>query len=128
MVDLLLPDSQRTRADVDSRMRHALRSGAQAAGFKARMLMESVLGRRALGDRGMAAQAYFGTEIDSALELVRPLIIQLNSGMPGFNEWLDRTGYGDDVDMIRALLAWCEHNPMVADVARRLQHGTAKLN
>jgi hypothetical protein len=128
MVDLLRADSERTLADVDHRMRHALRAAAQAAGSKARMLMENALGRPALRDGGCGAQAYFGGEIDTVLELVRPLVIQLNAGMPGFNEWLDRTGYGDDVDMIRALLAWCEHDPAVKHVAARLQHGLSKLN
>lgn len=128
MIDLLRADSERTLADVDARMRHALRAAAQIAGFKARMLMESVLARHALRDQGFAARAYFGAETDTAIELVRLLVIQLNAGMPGFNEWLDRTGYGDDVDMIRALLAWCEHDPDVREVAVRLQHGAAKLN
>jgi hypothetical protein len=128
MVDLLRADSERTLADVDQRMRHALRAAAQTAGFKARMLMERVLGREAMRDDGREAKRYFGDETDTVLELVRPLVIQLNAGMPGFNEWLDRTGYGDDVDMIRALLCWCEHDPAVAEVAARLQHGIAKLN
>lgn len=124
---LLRADEDRTLEDVDRRIRIALTAAADAAGFKARLLMASAIERGAPRDHGRAARAYFGRELETVLALISPLLTAMNKGIPGFNEWLDRTGYGDDVLMIRALLAWCEHDPETAAIASRLQHGLKGL-
>lgn len=123
MIDLLRADSHLSLAVVDQRMRHALTAAARAAGPKAQALMADVLARPASrGGAGEAAQ-YFGAELGEVIKLMDPMIHALNDGMPGFSAWLDRTGYGDDVGMIRALWAWFESDPEMAVIAARMRHG-----
>lgn len=125
---LLRADDDRTLEDVDRRIRIGLTAAADSAGVKARLLMANALDRLPPYDQGLAAKNYFGRELETVLALTGPLLTAMNAGIPGFNEWLDRTGYGDDVLMIRALLAWCEHDPEVAAIASRLQHGLKGLH
>jgi hypothetical protein len=116
----------------DRRIRFALTHASKCAGAKAERLM-----RKALTDgpskRGAAeAQAWYGDKLPAILRLLDPMIIALNNGIPGFSEWLDRTGYGNDCTMIRALVAWTDHStgtvPVFQELSDRMNHALRSLN
>ena len=57
------------------------------------------------------AEKHFGAELPAVIETVTPLIGALENyydriGARGFVEWLDVTGYGNDVAMITAMVEW----------------------
>ena len=74
------------------------------------------------------AMSWFGRDLAAVLKAMDPMIYALNAGMPGFSAWLERTGYGDDVTMIRALWAWFESDPELGAVAASMQHGVKAAN
>lgn len=127
-MELLRADSDRTLADVDRRIRIALTAAAQAAGPKAQGLMAQALADGPSAEGAGEAARWFGRDLKSVLKAMDPMIYALNAGMPGFSAWLDRTGYGNDVTMIRALWAWFESDPELGLVAASMQHGVKALN
>jgi hypothetical protein len=116
----------------DRRIRFALVHAATTAGMKAERLM-----RKALTDgpskRGAAeAQAWYGDKLPAICKLLDPMIVALNNGIPGFSEWLDRTRYGNDLTMIRALVAWTDHSqgtvPHFEEISERANDLLRSLN
>lgn len=94
----------------DRRIRFVLTHASRFAGVKGERLM-----RKALTDgpskRGKAeTQAWYGDRLPAICKLLDPMIVALNNGIPGFSEWLDRSGYGNDCTMIRALVAWTDRS------------------
>lgn len=128
-VDLLRADSHLRLDQVDRNMRTALTAAARQAGPKAAGLMAEVLGRPP--SRGGAGEAYrfFGSiELSVIIKAMDPMMFALNDGMPGFSAWLDRTGYGNDVGMIRALWAWCESDPDMREIVEQVNAARQALN
>lgn len=120
-MEILRPHAHLSRAEVDRRMRHALTAAAQASGPKSRALMAAALERRPKPSLAARAESdrFFGgrTKLMAAMHGMAPMIYSLEAGMPGFSDWLNRSGYGDDLLMIRALLAWIEEDPDLCKVA-----------
>jgi hypothetical protein len=115
----------------DRRIRFALMN-VPSASVKAKHLM-----RKALTDgpskRGAAeAQAWYGDRLPAICKLLDPMIVALNNGIPGFSEWLERTGYGNDLTMIRALVAWTDHSqgtvPHFEEISERANAMLRSLN
>ena len=57
------------------------------------------------------AEKHFGAELPAVIEAVTPLIGKLEDyfdsiGARGFVEWLNVTGYGNDVAMVTAMVEW----------------------
>lgn len=78
------------------------------------------------------AQAWYGDKLPAILKLCDPIIIAMNNGIPGFSEWLDQTGYGNDCTMIRALVAWTDHSTgtveAFTDITHRADAALKRLN
>ena len=127
-MQLLRTDSHLTLAAVERRIRVALTAAAQAAGPKAQGLMAQALANGPSSGGAEEAMRWFGRDLAAVLKAMDPMIYALNAGMPGFSAWLERTGYGDDVTMIRALWAWFESDPELGAVAASMQHGVKAAN
>lgn len=127
-VDLLRADSHLPLRAIDHRIRHALAAAAVAAGPKAQGLMAAALADGPSSGGAEEASRWFGESLPEVIDALSPMIIALNNGMPGFSEWLDRTGYGNDLTMMRALLAWMESDPETAGIVARLRHKVEALN
>jgi hypothetical protein len=130
MVAKLRADSHIPVHEVDRRIRTALMAAAKGAGPKAAVLMTHALANGPSKEGLPEAVRYFGSEqkLQQVIKLMDPMMFALNGGMPGFSEWLDRTGFGNDCTMIRALLAWVESDPELENVARTVLHEKKKLN
>lgn len=123
---LLRSHSHLSLEELDRRVRIALTAAAKESGPKARMLMATALANGPSRNGVAESKAFFGDDLPLVLKLLDPTIIALNQGMPGFSQWLDRTGYSNDVTMIRALYAWIEHQDKI-DAGERLRHGLKGL-
>lgn len=98
------------RQDVDQRFRRMLTEAvASRGGNRARRLIA-----RALQDnpsRGGVAESvrFFGDGLQEKLAVTAQIVDGLEITTPGFKRWLELTGFGNDVTMIRGFVAWAEH-------------------
>lgn len=60
------------------------------------------------GGAAEALQVLNGDTCHPMLLCTVPVIEECERFMPGFGHWLGTTGYGDDIDMIRAFAKWYE--------------------
>ena len=97
------------RADVDRHFREALRNAATRAPAVARFHIRAALENGPSRGGGAEAMAFFGSEIDVKLKLTAPLIDGIEINAPGFKKWLQATGFGNDLRMIRGFVDWAEH-------------------
>lgn len=59
------------------------------------------------GGAGEAYQ-YFGAELQGILNRTAPVVIECEQHCPGISRWLEVTGFGNTVGMIRAFETWAE--------------------
>lgn len=96
-------------AHVDRNYRDGLKALVmQDGGERARWYIGNALSNGP--SRGGYAESarYFGKEFDTKLKLTAPVVDACEIAMPGFKEWLVRTGFGNDKTMIRGFVAWAE--------------------
>lgn len=97
------------RSDVDARFRNALRKAVHADGGKtARNLIMKALEQGPSRGGAVEAMRYFGPELQTKLVLTAQIIDGLEISVNGFKKWLELTGFGNDVTMIKAFVAWAE--------------------
>jgi hypothetical protein len=99
----------RIPADIDRRYRAALLEGSKAGGHRAHWHISNALQNGP--SRGGLAEtlAYFKEHDASFLACTAELVDGLEITVPGFKRWLEATGFGNDVRMVRGFLAWAEH-------------------
>jgi hypothetical protein len=105
--------------DVDRRYRTALLAGARAAGSKTYRLMAEALTNGPSKGGATEAQKHFGDDLPLILAGCNDLIRLLNNGMPGFSEWLEATGFGNDKAMILAMASYAEAAEIELTSSRR---------
>lgn len=95
----------------DRRFRAALEAGAPV---KVRCLMKAALSEIPMPGGLQRCQAYYGKELDAVARRALPLVHALDEYMEtqlhldGLIEWMDLTGYADDLGMLKALDAWSQ--------------------
>jgi hypothetical protein len=95
----------------DWAFREALLRGAPES---VRRELRHALSRVPQANAAAYSRQYFGEELTAILERCQPLIDELHVFMheflklPGFIQWLNATGYGNDYLMIKAFAAWSE--------------------
>lgn len=95
----------------DWAFREALLRGAPE---NIRPKIKQALARTPKANAAAYSWEYFGAELDAILARCQPLIDELEVFMheylklPGFMQWLNVTGYGNDYLMIKAFAAWSE--------------------
>lgn len=112
--------------EIDRRIRLALLTAAREGGHKAYSLMHAALTNGPSPGSTAEAIRFYGGEDNFrvVIKQMDPMIFALNAGMPGFSAWLDRTGFGNDCTMIRALHAWLENNYSSGDSTLDLAHAS----
>lgn len=100
------------RADVDAHYRKALREGVSShGGEKARYHILLALENGPSRGGYAESAAFFGAEWDIKLKLTAPVVDGMEVSVPGFKRWLEVTGFGNDLRMIRGFVCWAEHDP-----------------
>jgi hypothetical protein len=115
----------------DWAFREALLRGAPPP--TVRPLMKQALDRIPKANAAAYSRQYFGKELPEILARCQPLIDELHVffhqylKLPGFMQWLNATGYGNDYLMIKAFAAWSElklEKPLHLIVP---EHGPARI-
>ena len=120
--------------EIDRRIRSALLTAAREGGHKAYSLMHAALTNGPSPGSTAETIRFFGNEENLRLVIKQmdPMMFALEAGIPGFSAWLDRTGFGNDCTMIRALHSWLEQNyssgDSTMDLAQASHDVRKKLN
>lgn len=78
-------------------------------GWRAKWYIESAL-RNGPSRGGYTESAkYFGKEFDLVLKLTVPIVEACEVSLPQFGQWLAKTGFGNDKNMIKGFAYWAEH-------------------
>jgi len=105
-------DIVRIRLDVDHRFRGALLAAVnEAGGLRARRLIGLALMAGPARDGVAASLLRFGSreKLQAVLVGTEMVITGLEMSCPGFKQWLDVTGFGNDPTMIEGFAAWADH-------------------
>lgn len=90
-------------------------------------VMRDALARPLPGGAGPSeALKFFGDKIEEVQAVIAPTIVAIDEMLPGFRQWLDTSGYGDDRFMITALVqltACLEKLGKPVDNRRRIPKG-----
>lgn len=97
------------RADVDMKFRQGLTEiVSKDGGCYARWQIKNALQNGPSRGGYVEAAQYFGKEFDTKLKLTVPIVEACEVSMPGFGKWLEQTGFGNDVEMIKGFVLWAE--------------------
>jgi hypothetical protein len=98
------------RKDIDARFRNALGQAAVSDANKtARWYIHRALNNGPSRGGVRETMAHFGHELNVKLALTAEIVDGLEISMPGFKKWLELTGFGNDLNMIKGFVAWAEY-------------------
>lgn len=98
------------RSDIDARFRRALGEAAMADANKpARYYIHRALDKGPRPGGAREAMQHFGNELNVKLALTAEIVDGLEISVPGFKKWLELTGFGNDLTMIKGFVAWAEY-------------------
>lgn len=98
------------RSDVDARFREALSLAAvNDANKTARFYIQRALSNGPMRHGVRLTMAHFGDKLQVKLALTAQIVDGLEISVPGFKKWLELTGFGNDLNMIKGFVAWAEY-------------------
>lgn len=116
----------RIPAYLDRRFRRALLEASKVGGPEAQDQIRSALANGP--SRGGIAETlrYFGKTDARFLAHTAHIIDGIEVTVPGFKQWLEATGFGNDKTMIRGFLAWADYvnaeGSVIPDAKRAFLH------
>jgi hypothetical protein len=93
-------------SSVDYRIRQSLINEATHYGLQIALDVSGAIS----GERGKTnafeVMEHYGEFFGSTMHSVYPLIAYLDQIIPGFSRWLNATGFGSDLILIKAMVKW----------------------